>query len=275
MTEVKTGLVEMTNDEYHAGPGISKSHLDKIAGLSPLHYWQAYINPDREIQEQTPAMALGTAVHSAVLEPDLFTSEYVKAEKFDRRTTAGKQAAADFEAAHEGKIAITPEDYEMCMGMRDAVHRHPIAAGLFSGGAAEQTFFGIDPESGELIKCRTDYIKISHGMVIDLKSTEDASPAGFGKSSANFRYPIQGPWYLDAIQAAIGEELEHFVFVAVEKKPPFAIGIYYIDEVTMQLARQAARRDFDRIIECRQADYWPDYSQDSASPLLLPGWAKL
>ena len=74
---MKTGLFAgISNAAYHAGDGISKSGLDLIA-RSPLHYFAKYRSPDRERDEPTEAMKLGTAVHSAVLEPESFASDYI------------------------------------------------------------------------------------------------------------------------------------------------------------------------------------------------------
>ena len=265
------GLVDCTNEQYHSGPGVSKSHLDAIAGKSPRHYWQKYINPDRERTPPTPAMVMGSAIHSAILEPDLFPSEYVANPGIERRSNAGKAEYAAFEAEHKGKIVLSDEDFQACLAIRDAVHSHPLAAGLLTLGQAEQSFYGIDPETGELIKCRTDYMHDSGSMIVDLKSTEDASPDGFGKSAANFRYPVQIAWYHDVMDAAYGEHPEHWVFMAVEKKPPYAIGIYFTDPADVQRARVAARRDFMRIVEAKRAGVWPDYGAE-ALPLSLPAW---
>ena len=77
LTPHPLGLVECSNDQYHGGPGVSKSHLDAIAGASPLHYWHKYINPNRERAEPSQALIMGSAIHSIVLEPDLFTGEYI------------------------------------------------------------------------------------------------------------------------------------------------------------------------------------------------------
>jgi len=163
-----TGLVEQTNDEYHRGPGISKSHLDAIKSGSPRHYWYKYLNPDRERDQPTAAMVMGSAVHSAILEPDLFPSEVIESPEFDRRTKAGKAEYEAFQTANKGKIVLPPEDYATCLSIRDAVHQHPVAGGLMHGGKAEQSFYAIDPETGELIKCRTDYMHDSGAMIVDL-----------------------------------------------------------------------------------------------------------
>ena len=60
------GLVEMTNAQYHSGPGISKSMLDAIA-VSPLNYWDQYINPKREPREFKHCLAVGDGTHKLVL----------------------------------------------------------------------------------------------------------------------------------------------------------------------------------------------------------------
>lgn len=263
------GLVPCTNEEYHSGPGISKSHLDKIAGGSPRHYWHHYLNPDRERSEPTPAMVLGSAIHSIILEPDLFTSEYVANPGIDKRTKDGKAEWAAFQAEHKGKTILSDEDFQTCLAVRDAVHLHPVAAGLLTGGEAEQSFYAIDPEHGELVKCRTDYL--SGDLIVDVKSTADASPDGFARSCANFRYPHQVAWYRDVMDAAFGEPPAHWVFMAVETKPPYAIGLYFAQPEDIARARLACRRDLQRIVDHKRSGQWPDYGAE-ALPLALPKW---
>lgn len=273
LTPHPIGLLEQTNDEYHSGPGVSKSHLDAIANASPLHYWHKYINPERVRNPPTMAMIMGSAVHSAVLEPDLFPSEYVESPGFDRRTKNGKADAEAFEQANAGKVVLSPEDYATCLAVRDAVHRHPVASGLLHGGKAEQSFYAVDEETGELIKCRTDYLHDSGAMIVDLKTTDDASPSGFGKSAANYRYPIQTAWYNHVLDSAFGEHPANWVFLAVEKSPPYAIGIYVTEADQVARASIAARENFHRIVECKRSGQWPDYGI-TPQGLLLPAWAK-
>lgn len=265
------GLVHCTNYQYHSGPGISKSQLDAIASGSPKHYWQKYLNPDREPEEPTPALVLGSAVHSAILEPDLFTSEFVGSPGFDRRTKAGKADYEAFAAENTGKTILTDDQMQTCLAIRDAVHTHPVAANLMRGGESEQSFYAIDNDTGELIKCRTDYLV--GDFIIDVKTTDDASPSGFGKSAANYRYPVQVAWYWRVMEAAFGQHPPHWIFLAVEKNPPFALGIYFPDRADVQRAALAAQRDFMRIVDHRRANHWPDYGTE-ALPLTLPAWWK-
>lgn len=273
LTPHPIGLVEQTNDEYHAGPGISKSHLDAISGASPRHYWHKYLNPDREPEVSTPAKIMGSAVHAAILEPDLFPTLVVASPGFDRRTKNGKAGYEEFYGQHAGKIVLEPDDYETCIKVRDAVHTHPVASGLLKNGRAEQSFFAIDPDTGELVKCRTDYMHDSGAMIVDVKTTDDASPNGFGKSAANYRYIIQTAWYHRVLDCAFGEHPENWLFLAVEKEPPFAVGIYFTESDAVARASIAAQRDFETIVKHRRSGVWPDYGMDP-QPLLLPAWSK-
>lgn len=267
------GLVIETNDQYHSHTAsISKSHLDAIAGKSPKHYWHRYIREDREPNTPTPAMVLGSAIHSAILEPDLFPLEYVANPGIERRSNAGKAEYAAFEAENKGKTVLSDDDFQTCLSMRDAVHMHPVAAGLFTGGNAEQSFYAIDEETGELMKCRTDYMH-GNGMIVDLKSTEDASQTGFSKSAGNFRYDVQVAWYHGVLDAAYGEHNPVFAFVAVEKSKPHALGIYYATPIDIEIALKAARADFLRIVEHKRSGLWPDYG-DEARPLIIPKYVK-
>lgn len=265
------GLVDCTNEQYHRGPGISKSHLDKVASKSLRHYWHHYLNPDREPEEPTPAKVLGTAIHSIILEPDTWVTGYAINPGIDRRSNAGKAEYAAFLEENKGKTIITDEQAQACYAIRDAVHNHPLASGLLQGGKAEQTVYAIDKETGELIKCRMDYLPDNGSMIVDVKSTDDASPSGFGKSAANYRYPVQTAWYHHVCDEAFGEHPPHWVFLAFEKEPPYAIGVYFAQPEDTARAAIAARHDFMRIVEAKRAGLWPDYGTE-ALPLTLPKW---
>jgi exodeoxyribonuclease VIII len=271
--ELKGRIAGMKNEDYHAAPGISKSHLDEIAGRSPMHYWAKYVDPNREPEVQTPALALGQAIHSAILEPDLFSSKFVVGLDLARRSNADKAAHAAFAFENKDKTIVDADDYEVCLKIRDVVHNHPIASGLLQGGSAEDAFFADDPETGALIKCKTDYLSGDGEMVIDVKSTIDASPFGFGKQAGNFRYDIAPAWYMDVIDKAIGARPKNFVFLAFEKEAPWAMGIYYVSEEQIDAARRVARQDFKRILRAKAENDFPDYGNE-VLPLSLPGWIK-
>ena len=262
----------ITGGDYHSGPGISKSHLDQAA-VSGLHYWAKYIDPNREPEKATPAKILGDATHKAILEPDLLTKRYIaRPDGIDGRTKEGKAALAELQAQAAGRTILSADDYKTVVAVRDAVHRHPLASGLLKNGAAEQSFYAVDDETGELVKCRTDWL-CTTGLVVDVKTTDDASPSAFARSVGNYRYHVQDAWYSDVMKAAVGEPPSHFVFIAVEKEWPHAIGVYFLSDEDRATGRSLARRDLTRILQCRSAGIWPDFASEPVE-LRLPAWAR-
>lgn len=259
----------MNNAEYHRHPAVGKSHLDAIA-KSPLHYWSRYIDPDRVEPEPTAAMMLGTAVHTKILEPEVFEREYALAPAADRRTKDGKAAWA--EAAAGGATLLSAADWDLLLGMDGAVRAHVGANRLLTRrGTAESSVLWVDEATGIECKCRPDYLT-HDGWIVDLKTTEDASPSGFAKSAYNFRYHVQAAWYLEGIRRS-GVEPRGFVFVCVEKKPPYAVACYMPDDAMLAAGWAEATRCLNRIAECRAADSWPGYG-DTVHVLSLPAWAK-
>ena len=248
-----------SNADYHADPAVSASHLHAVAA-SPYHYWSRFINPDRPPSVQTAAMKLGSLTHCAVLEPDQLASRYGIAP--DRRTNAGKAAVADMEAA--GIEAVTAPEMEQAMAMAASVRSHQAAAALLRDGKAEQSFWFDDIATGLRCKCRPDWYTGS--TIVDLKTTVDASPKGFAKSVAQWRYHVQQSHYL------AGTFAERFVFIAVEKCYPYAVGVYELDADAVQFGDYERRNNLQTIADCRAISEWPGYG-NTIQPLSLPKWA--
>jgi hypothetical protein len=248
-----------SNADYHADPAVSASHLHAVAA-SPYHYWKRFLDPSRQQLEPTAAMRLGTLVHCAVLEPDELLQRYGVCGP--RNTKAGKEQAVAMAA--DGIEAVSEADMTLALSMAAAVREHPAAASLLQAGKAEQSFWWDDTATGLRCKCRPDWY---HGAtVVDLKTTTDASPAGFAKSVASFRYHVQANHYL------AGTFAERFIFIAVEKTYPFAVGVYELDADALAHGEDLRRRDLTTIADCRAIGEWPGYST-GIEPLSLPNWA--
>ena len=250
-----------TNAEYHAADGISKSDLDLIH-RSPAHYKVAR-------REDTPALRFGTAFHCAVLENDRFNETYTIVEG-DRRTKAVKDSIKNAEAA--GKIILTHDDFDALMGMAQAVFKNPICAALLRDSLKEHSVFG---ELDDVrVKCRPDGWNVEKGVLFDLKSTEDASPEGFARTVAKYRYHVQDAFYRHVIASATNCDADDlsFIFVAVEKKPPFAVALYQLDELAALQGWVDAREDLRKYRYAETTDKWNGYSP-RIETLSLPRWA--
>jgi exodeoxyribonuclease VIII len=223
--------------DYHAAPGLSKSDLDLIA-RSPAHYRHG----DRE---ETPARRLGTAAHACVLEPETWEHRYARAQGRRRVDTA------------TDRTVLTAAEWDTCLRLRDAVWNHPTCQDLLSDGTAESSAWWLDPETRLLCKCRPDWSR--PGLLLDLKTTMDASPAGFARAVERYRYHVQAAYALDGWRAAGGSSIERFLLVAVEKTAPFAVALYDLPAAALTSGRALYRRDLATASDCLSRQHWPGY----------------
>lgn len=261
--EIKPGLYrDLSNDDYHRGPGISKSGLDHVA-RSPKHYRHYRDNPT----PQTDPMRVGEAIHTIILEPDKFDAQFVKSEYQEFRTKAAKEwrdnqilAGRHILRVNDRSDPFKVSEWDYVHAVRDAVRSDPFASILLNldDGIPEESAFWIDQETRKLCKCRPDFRNLAHGVAVDLKSTEDASFTGFGKSIANYRYHVQSAFYSDGL-AACGAPVSAFVFVAVEKAPPYAVACYVVDDEALRVARAMYRENLRVYAECKARGEWPGY----------------
>lgn len=186
--------------------------------------------------------------------------------------TLWSDVLATWNEANGHRTVLSQEQWDQLMAMRDSVMDHPAARALLTAkpGVAEQSVYWVDPVTGELCRCRPDFWRIDD-IIVDVKTTDDASPEGFAKSIANWRYDVQDPFYRDGIKIATGRDIRGFVFLAVEKKAPYAVGVYVLDPESIELGRLQYRADLNRYAECKAASQWPGYG-DKIQTISLPKW---
>lgn len=186
--------------------------------------------------------------------------------------TLWSDVLAEWQQNNPGRMVLSPEQWEQLHAMASAVHSHPAAGALLTSvpGEAEKSVYWIDAATGVLCRCRPDWWR-DDNVIVDLKTTEDASPEGFAKSMANYRYDVQAAYYLDGIQQATGKRPKAFVFIAVEKKPPFAVGVYVLDSDSLELGGAQYRADLRVFAECERSGDWPGYG-DKIQTISLPAW---
>lgn len=291
----------MSDRDYRTAPGVRASQLKAAWQRSAAH---AYAE-----RATTDAMREGTAIHAAILEPDVYSATYavrpdapaglvatIDDAKAVLGTVAGaskwraddwfgaceaagiptaRQWRAEVDAALIGRELLTAADDARYRAIAHAVrHEHPTTAGLFAEGLAETPYYAaID---GIAAKCLADWICTVDGRpsaIVDVKTTRDASPSGFARECATRGYHLQAAWYVDVVHAATGLDLP-FVFVAVEAvgvAPVDGIAVYLADHDTINAGRGAYRRTLAIL---RAADESGRLGYPTATALLrLPRWA--
>ena len=259
----------MTEQEYNKAPGIRRSLLWEIR-RSPAHLKWRMDNPP----EATPALIFGQALHAAVLTPEDYGRQFAVMPNVDRRTKAGREAWEAAAAEAQGRTQIAFDWAEQIAAMVQAVRGNPMAARLLDG-PHETSYFWADTMTGEGCKCRTDAetdIGDMH-LIVDLKSCQDASTDAFMRDALNYGYDVQAAMYTDGYKAVTGQEAS-FVFIAVEKNPPYAVNILQADTLFMQHGQDRYRHLLGLYHECRQRNQWPGYTgfDGYIASLGLPAW---
>lgn len=263
----QTGLFKLSDEEYFAHPAVSNSSLGLIAD-SPKSY--AYFK--NISRPKTKSMELGSATHAAILEPEVFRDRYVKAPDADRRTKAGKDTIADFSAKHPGKTLVAPDEWEAITEMANAVREHKSAAWALSRGLAEHAVFWNSDIDDTPCKAKIDFLNTEEGVLVDLKTTDNAHPYSFAKSIATLHYHRQAAMYLDGVRAgAPAYPIQQFVFVVVQNRPPFHVATYTPDEDMIKRGRDEYRRLLETLAYCRRTSSWPGLPE-VFQEISLPSW---
>lgn len=259
--------LNISDREYRERKELSRSDLFKLS-KSPAHFIYALKNP----QEETAAMIFGTAFHTLVLEPEKFEDTYITVPKIDRRTKEGK--AQTEEAERSGKITLTEETVSRLRAMRASIMSNKYAEILLRG-EKEQSYFWTDELTGIDLKCRpdcrTDLKTMS--VIVDLKTTENAATEAFMRSALSYGYDLQAAVYRQGVEA-FEKKPHRFVFIAVEKSPPYACNIIEADDVFVDKGSRDLRDYLYTVRECRSSGNWYGYngSDGCLNVMGLPAW---
>lgn len=262
-----TLIFNQPETEYRtANPRLSQTTLKTVLSQSPAHAKYQLDNP----QESTPAQKLGTAAHCRILDGvGVFDQRYAVAPICDRRTKEGKAIFEAFLAEHGSKEIISTADLAVIEGMACAVAGHPLASRLFEGGTAEVSAFGsID---GVPIKGRYDYLHQVDGVLIDLKTTRDASPDEVQRYTVKYGLHIQQFVYSEIFRSIFGKAPNDFIFLMVEKNPPHGVAVVRLTREAAESARGQVARALALWQQCEKTGTWPCYG-DNVITIDLPAW---
>lgn len=241
---------------YDDIPAVRRSDLWEIR-KSPAHYLYAVTHRE----DQTPALAFGTAAHKYILEPEEFWEDYALAPEVDRRTKDGKAAWNQHirEVEEAGKESISITDYETIQEMAEAIEKNQTAKALIHGHH-EVPFEWTDGETGEPCKCRVDCLTEYGGKkyIVDYKTTTSCEAGAFERSCRTYGYKLQAAMYTEGVFNSMLEEYG-FAFVAQEKKPPYAVRVYFCDQGFVDEGMSIFRDLIQIYHNCRLSGNWPGY----------------
>lgn len=248
------GIYDISNEEYHSSQGVSRSGL-MLFQKSPLHYADQYLYGNKK--KESRSLYVGKAVHTYVLEPKKFEENYFIAEKVDGRTKEGKKRNDEILTEAKGKVVIKQDDYEVIQSLGNAILHHPTASLFLKNAQVEKSIFWRDCTTNVMVKCRPD-IWLPN-IVADIKTTEDASYEAFQRDIFKYGYDMQTGMIQDGIYHRTQKKIETFVFIAVEKQPPYAVAIYDIDKDIIEYGHQKYKTLLKNFRDHEESQDWSGY----------------
>lgn len=262
-----TVVADMSNKEYHAHSSFGSSQLKDIIRHPPALFHAKHIAKTLEHKE-SDAMRLGSAVHSAFMEPEKFVGEFI-VQSAEIKTRRGEKWET-FKAKHRDKTILTQAQGTEVSNIITSLNLNHGARGLLSNALIENSIFWTDKETGLECRARPDIWRPER-YIADLKTCQDASPEGFSKAIYQFGYHISAALYLDGANQ-VGKEITDFIFICVETSAPYLTAIYSLSEEAIEIGRRDYREALRQLKQCIKADRWAGYNDDEPTEITLPQW---
>lgn len=212
-----------SNEQYHSNTSISASGLKTIFKKSVYHYLN-------QKPFSSSSLELGSAIHTILLEPEIFKNEYYIIPKVDRRTKEGKSEYNKHLMAANGRKMISTDEMEIIEPVLENFNNHELAK-EYCVGKIELSHYGNFMDIP--IRVRPD-VK-GFNFISDIKTCQDNSPAAFKKDIFKYNYHLQATFYSDAL----GFPAENFRFIAIETNYPYTIEVYSLSEEMIEKGRNA------------------------------------
>ncbi|WP_419663196.1 conserved uncharacterized protein, exonuclease-related [Desulfosarcina variabilis str. Montpellier] len=273
----------LSNEEYHGNhTSYSKSSLADFAVYPYKLIFKRENPPDRS------KFALGTATHTAILEPDKWNSEItvIPEEVLGKNGSKNTNAYRAWEAKQPiNKTIITPAERELVLGMRESVLEkpdHSQARDLLTGGHPEVSCFWNELFKNEAtnkdtgyrymanhqydapdgchsitMKCRPDYIPADRVMV-DLKTTKTPiDKDSFDRHAEKLKYHWSAALTLRGMHIVTGKHHPTYIFVVVEVEPPHEVAVFQATQEFIALGKKESMRAMQYLAWCDKNNFWP------------------
>ncbi len=221
---------QISNEEYHALDGISASGL-KQARKDPKLYMKKRLLK----RLPSPALEMGTALHEALLEPEVF-----------------QMSNYDLTPANKLKLEVMINNGKVMFDY------------IVNKTMNEYSLFVKD--NGFIRKVRVDAYDPILGIIYDVKSTRYNSEKKFANDAYDLGYHLQSAFYLDTFKLA-GLKASAFAFLCVPSETPNEPYPYQSDDNFIEDGRSEYTDVVSRIL-----DYGETNEDVFFRQLSLPQW---
>ena len=211
-------ISKLKNDSFYYSDYdfITNSQLSLID--KDIRYYK-FMRDNPEFREETLPMIFGRAYHVAMLEPNEFDDKIVVCDASSRVTKKYKELKAE----QSNSTIILQKEYDKIIRMREVLFSHKEVLDILqTQGKREIANAWQDDDTGVFCKGKADYV--NGDIIVDLKTTSDASFYGFRNSCMKYGYDRQSAFYSDGFGA------KEFVFIVQAKEVPYNVNIFHCSE---------------------------------------------
>jgi hypothetical protein len=246
----------------------------KVMLESPKRFKAEFIDK-KILRKETHALNFGSAIHLAVLEPQVFLKRYAVEPDLRRNTNLYKEWRDAVLASDPNAVLISREDMDNLNGMIESVLGHTEASAMLRKGVPEQSIYQkVDVEGLDVgIKARPDYLH-ENGDVIDLKTARDVSFREFRRQLYELEYHVSAAFHHHLVELEYGLKNDRqFWWVALEKTCPWDVAVYRANDMVMDRGEGDWRKALWRYKQCVTTGKWPG-KQEVAQDIDLPSYAQ-
>jgi exodeoxyribonuclease VIII len=249
---------DMPCDQYVRTKAMSASGAYVLAKKCPSVFWhRSPWNPAFE-PEPSKEGDFGSAVHLALLQPELFERQVVIGNTDDWRTKAARELR-DL-ARSEDKIPLLPKDLEAVEAIAAKARRNPWIADLLDGAQTEISYFW--DAAGIPCKARCDLLSRDGSVMADIKTSHTADPYEVGLTIDALGWFLRDPFYRDGWKVVTGNTIQRYFYIVIDREPPNPITIGDISERGIEWGRLLIRRALRLFDRCMRDNDWPDFARD-------------
>lgn len=285
---------DISIEAYHENRTHISSTQIKIAKRS-LKEFEWYLQGKIK-QEDKPHFSFGNAFELALLNAVEFSEkvaivpdgEWCREVLQANDKIVSPRATKDYKAkrdewllGREGMYHIADsgdQSYETIKCMLESCYADKIIQGLIRNTEYQLSLFWTDEETGLGLKTRPDICKRKKNVVVNVKTTEDGSPAAFSKELAKYDYPLQACIEITGcLRTGLMEQVDNYFWLVCEKNPPYNATIYEFSPEDQKMCFDELRYLLNRIAKAKKENLHPGYSDlaDNQYGILqatLPMW---
>lgn len=257
-------LIKLTDAEYFGEKDFFNFSLIKELLRSPLHFQEAR----KEEKEPTPAMKLGSTIHTVILEPLRFANEYLEEPQLDKRTKEYKE----FAAKNQDKFLYSGKDVNPIIEKLEAIKKennqtaYPSLLRVLNQKTINENCIFWDN-----FKCKIDAYDAETKTLIDIKTTSDASPEVFERLIFNSAYNLQLAHYAKGLQTCY-EVVEAFKIIAIQTSAPYDVVEYELPLDVMDYSFQKLQELYKKLENVLIFDDHTGTNNNEVVQVELPKW---